>query len=89
LKKLEAILVRHGQLLSSPLHRVQELLISKRLNAAIPSINSLIFDLDLTGYGSKGNIKFVPLEKLQFSHNDAKLLVTRKHLSPDQIAKVK
>jgi hypothetical protein len=89
LEKLEAILASHGELLSSPLHRVQELLMSKRLNAAIPSMNSLIFDIDLTGYGSKGNIRFVPLEKLQFSHNDAKLLVTRNHLSPDQIAKVK
>jgi hypothetical protein len=74
-------------MLASPLHRIEELISSKIQNANDPNIKPLIVEPDRTGYGSKEEqVKFVPLEKVKFGVKDTYKLVSRTHLTRNQIA---
>jgi hypothetical protein len=78
-------------MLASPLHRIEELISSKIQNANDPNIKPLIVEPDRTGYGSKEEeeqVKFVPLEKVKFGVKDTYKLVSRTHLTRNQIAQI-
>lgn len=80
-------LKEQSQRLASPLHRIEEIITSKKLNASDPHIRALFVATERNGYGSKdGEIKYVQLEKVQYGYKDADKLVSRYHLRQDQIA---